>query len=459
MRILHLVHGLPPDRVGGTETYTWQLARALAARGHEVEVLATTKDLGRADLSLRSSVREGVQVHSLAHNLLHADFRATWDDPRIVAAIAPLLSRRYDLVHVQHLIQLGMTLPAHFAQQGAAVVMTLHDYWSQCARHGQRLHPDGNLCATLDPQRCGACLVTFEHNQGRWERRLMPVVRMVKQASGLDLSASARRAKRWLGKRAPVATAATQADAARALAEQVVVRATELRQQLSAQVQLYFAPSRFVLERSVLDGGLPRERMVHLPFGIADGVLGVRSPRPAEAPLQIGYLGARIRAKGPDLLLRAWAQLPNELRQRGVLRVCGSDANEPTYQAELRQLALAAGARLEGVLDRAAVARLYAELDLLVVPSRWWENAPLVVQEARAAGVPLLVADHGGLAELVEPGIDGWRFRPGSVEDLSARLAQVLSRELDTRALHPRPVPAWSWHVDQVEAHYRAVVP
>ena len=124
MRILHLVHGLPPDRVGGTETYTWQLARALAARGHEVEVLATTKDLGRADLSLRSSVREGVQVHSLAHNLLHADFRATWDDPRIVAAIAPLLSRRYDLVHVQHLIQLGITLPARFAQQGAAVVMT-----------------------------------------------------------------------------------------------------------------------------------------------------------------------------------------------------------------------------------------------------------------------------------------------------------------------------------------------
>jgi glycosyltransferase involved in cell wall biosynthesis len=287
----------------------------------------------------------------------------------------------------------------------------------------------------------------------------MPVVRMVKQASGLDLSASARRAKRWLGERAPVATAATQADAARALAQQVVVRATELRQQLSAQVQLYFAPSRFVLERSVLDGGLPRERMVHLPFGIADGVLGARSPRPAEAPLQIGYLGARIRAKGPDLLLRAWAQLPSELRQSGVLRVCGSDANEPTYQAELRQLALAAGARLEGVLDRAAVARLYAELDLLVVPSRWWENAPLVVQEARAAGVPLLVADHGGLAELVEPGIDGWRFRPGSVEDLSARLAQVLSRELDTRALHPRPVPAWSWHVDQVEAHYRAVVP
>jgi hypothetical protein len=62
------------------------------------------------------------------------------------------------------------------------------------------------------------------------------------------------------------------------------------------------------------------------------------------------------------------------------------------------------------------------------------------------------------LAEFVEPGVDGWHFAPGSVEDLRDALARVLSRESDTTRLDPRPVPPFGWHVDQVEARYRELV-
>lgn len=452
MRILQIVHGLPPDRAGGTETYTWQLARALARRGHDVEVVAATKDLGRADLSLASAEREGVLVHSLANNLLHEGFRATWDDPRAAAALRPVLERSYDAVHVQHLVHLGSELPLLCARRGAAVLMTLHDFWAHCARHGQRLHPDGEVCERIDPVRCGGCLQSFEHSQGALERRFLPLVRAVKRASGFDLAPLARRAKARVagGTRA-------KADPAGAalLAEEVRVRNAQLRERLAAGVRRFLAPSRFVLERSAADGGLPRERIVHLPFGIpAAGVERV----PCAGPLRVGFLGARLHAKGPDLLLRAFAALPAELRARGTLRLCGSDRNEAAYQTELRGLAAACGATLEGALDRDGVARFLAACDLLVVPSRWWENAPLVVQEARAARVPLLVADHGGLAEFVEEGRDGWRFAPGSVPALAARLAAVLSGELDMRRLAPRPVPSWDWHVGEVESHYAQCV-
>lgn len=450
MRILHVVHGLPPDRAGGTETYTWQLARAQAARGHEVEVLAAAKDVGRADLSLSSTLREGVLVHDYVNNLLHESFRSTWDDPRALVALRPVLERGHDVVHVQHLVHLGSELPFACARRGAAVLMTLHDYWPHCARHGQRLHPDGTLCATIDTRRCGGCLLSFEHNQGALERRFLPLVRAVKRASGLDLAPAARRAKAWAG---GGGRGKSDPDAAARLAAEVDLRNVQLRERLVAGVRRFLAPSKFVLERSVADGGLPRERIVHLPFGIP--ATGVRRAA-ASGSLRVGFLGARLQAKGPDLLLRAWAALPADLRARGTLRVCGSDRNEAAYQTELRRLAAACGARLEGALDRTAVARFLEECDLLVVPSRWWENAPLVVQEARAARVPLLVADHGGLAEFVEEGRDGWRFAPGSVEALGARLAAVLSGELDTARLDPRPVPAWDWHVDQVESHYRA---
>ena len=467
LRILQLVHGLPPDRAGGTETYAWQLSRALAARGPEVEVLAATKDLARADLSLASVEREGVLVHSLANNLLHEDFRSTWDDPRVAAALAGFVRERdFHLVHVQHLIHLGSALPGLWKARGAQVAMTLHDYWSVCARHGQRLRPDGGLCTEVETSRCGSCLLDFAHNQGRLERRVLPLARVLKRATGLDIAPAARRAKAFLarhpsaprGAKGGAMIGAEDAARAAALARQVVERNTALRERLGASVARFFAPSRFLLERAVVDGGLPRERIEHLPFGIDLPPVAPRAERAPGAPIVVGFLGARIRAKGPDLLLRAWAALDGEARARGELRLRGSDQSEAAYQAELRSLARATGARLEGALSRAGVAAFLAECDLLVVPSRWWENAPLVVQEARAARVPLLVAGHGGLAEFVEPGVDGWHFAPGSIEDLRAALARVLSGELDTKRLAPRPVPPFAWHVDQLEARYRDLV-
>jgi glycosyltransferase involved in cell wall biosynthesis len=459
LRILQLVHGLPPDRAGGTETYAWQLSRALAVRGHAVEVLAATKDLSRADLSLHSCEREGVLVHSLANNLLHEDFRSTWDDARVAAALSGFVRERaFDLVHVQHLIHLGSALPGLLAARGAMVVMTLHDYWSVCARHGQRLRPDGSLCAEIDPRRCGSCLLSFEHKQGGLERRVLPLARVLRRATGLDIAPAARRAKALLARHPSGPLGAREEARAVALEREVVERNAELRARLSDSVARFFAPSRFLLERAVVDGGLPRERIEHLPFGVDLPPSAPRAPRLPGAPLVVGFLGARIRAKGPDLLLRAWGALPSQLRARGILRLHGSDRSEASYQAELRVLARDCGARLGGALDRAGVAAFLSECDLLVVPSRWWENAPLVVQEARAARVPLLVAGHGGLAEFVEPGVDGWHFAPGSIEDLRGALARVLSRELDTMGLDPRPVPPFGRHVDQLEARYRELV-
>lgn len=55
----------------------------------------------------------------------------------------------------------------------------------------------------------------------------------------------------------------------------------------------------------------------------------------------------------------------------------------------------------------------------VVVPSIWWENSPVVIQEARRAGVPLIVSDIGGMAEKVRPGLDGLHFRRGNAPDLA----------------------------------------
>jgi glycosyltransferase involved in cell wall biosynthesis len=84
--------------------------------------------------------------------------------------------------------------------------------------------------------------------------------------------------------------------------------------------------------------------------------------------------------------------------------------------------------------------------------SRWPENAPLVLLEARAAGCPVVAPAIGGIPELVEDGVDGWLYRPGDAADLARAL-----RAAATQAPRPRPPRTLATQVDDTLAVYAAV--
>ena len=66
------------------------------------------------------------------------------------------------------------------------------------------------------------------------------------------------------------------------------------------------------------------------------------------------------------------------------------------------------------------------DLDVLVVPSRWYENAPGVIFEAFAAGMPVIATDLGGMSEFVKPGKNGLLFALDDAEDLAGRLRALI---------------------------------
>ena len=104
--------------------------------------------------------------------------------------------------------------------------------------------------------------------------------------------------------------------------------------------------------------------------------------------------------------------------------------------------------------------RLVADSDVMVVPSVWYENSPIVIQEARAAGVPVVASGHGALAEKIRHGVDGLLFPPGD----ALALRQALLRLVEEPDLLPRlregipPPMDMGEHVDQLEEIYRQVV-
>ena len=461
VRVLLVTHRFLPEHAAGTELYTARLARELTRRGHAVTVLTAVKDVARAHLSTGRRSFEGLVVHEIVNNLLDEDFRSTWQHLGVDQAFDAVLDEvRPELVHVQHLMYLSAGVPERARARGIPVVMTLHDFWLQCARFGQRVHADGELCARIDLARCGTCLARLEHAQPAAARAVAPWLARFRALTGVDVGPSARALLAWL-RRAPADDGPVPTERAAQYEQAANERNTALRTRLGRAVARFVAPSRF-LAGELVAAGLPAERMSVLPTGIDLAGRSVRIRGPRER-VRVLFLGSRVRLKGPHVLLEAWKRLPYALREGADLFVAGPAGHEPAYQRELETLAREVGARLTGPVAPERVAAELAGADLVVVPSLWFENRPLVVLEAMAARVPLLVSDLGGLAELVEEGVHGWRFAAGDVDALRERLEAVLHEPAALDALYPEgreaDVPSFEEHVGALLELYAEVAP
>jgi glycosyltransferase involved in cell wall biosynthesis len=311
------------------------------------------------------------------------------------------------------------------------------------------------VCDRIDFGRCGTCLPSFKWAQTPAQRRVGAAIAGVRSATGIDLGPIARRTAGAIARGDAPAFAPPPPDVAAAMEKEAESRSRALFDRIVPAVDLFLAPSRFLRDRLAREWGIPEAKIEHLRFGM-DLAAFRAHPRTTSPILRVGFVGSLIAAKGPHVLLEAWKRIPMELRARGSLALHGPALHEPEYVARLQSLATEAGARILGPIDRAEVPRALASIDLLVVPSVWFENAPLVIAEALAARTPLLVSDLGGMSELVEEGRGGWRFRIGDAGDLARKLGDLLADRARLASLAPAPEPpTFEEHLAAIEARYR----
>jgi glycosyltransferase involved in cell wall biosynthesis len=441
MRVLLVTHRFPPAHQAGTERHVEALARELAARGHEVLVLTAEKDLAQPDLSLRRRVHaagEGpagpaVQVVELIDNLLLQRYEETWDRPALASLYDEVLTGfRPEVVHVHHLMYGGVQLLERARARGAAVLMTLHDFWLECGRMGQLRSADGHLCEVVDTARCGRCLPSVAWRQPAGARTVARVLRGVRRWTGLDLLPAATRARRA----APPTLPTVDAEEAARFEGWARVRTRTMVDSVQRHAQRVVAPSAFLAARTEALG-IPADRLRVVPTGLREVVSSVGAGEARSGPLGLLFLGTLVPVKGAHLLLDAWGRLGEAARGRGVLRIHGPGGHDPGYEARLAGLAAEHGVQIGGALESQGVQAALEAADLVVVPSLWFENRPTVVLEALAAGKPCLVADRGGMAELVREGREGWHFRLGDPVDLARALRELLVAPARVRALRP----------------------
>ena len=206
----------------------------------------------------------------------------------------------------------------------------------------------------------------------------------------------------------------------------------------SKSVDRFIVPSRFYIDKLV-QWGWQRERFSYLPNFIDTDALRPSGVEPGDAFVYVGRLGPE---KGISTFIRAAAQAgvpawivgvgPEEASLRRLVQETGADATFHGYRSGTELAALIGAARA------------------LVLPSEWYENAPISVMEAYALGRPVIGADIGGIPELIHEGETGALFPSGDVEALAAQLrrfsrlrdAEIVDMGRSARALAERDYSA-----------------
>jgi glycosyltransferase involved in cell wall biosynthesis len=180
-------------------------------------------------------------------------------------------------------------------------------------------------------------------------------------------------------------------------------------------VNLFIVPSRFYVDK-FCEWGMPRSLFRHIPnFVDLDGF----EPRytPGDSFL---YFGRVIAHKGVATLIRAAAQAGVSLKIAGTGPELESSRElAARLQADVTFLGHLGGPALHDVVRSARA---------VVLPSEWYENAPVSVLEAYALGKPVIGARVGGIPELVRENETGVTFDSGSVSSLQAALLDMKSR-------------------------------
>jgi glycosyltransferase involved in cell wall biosynthesis len=204
----------------------------------------------------------------------------------------------------------------------------------------------------------------------------------------------------------------------------------------------FVAPSDFLAGR-YKEWGLNPGKLTVIENGIA--IENVTPPRELTGPKprrnRFAYFGQVTPFKGIDVLIDAVSRVPEESwGEDSRLMIFGGNLEKQPreFQDHMQKLIGEAGPRVRfyGAYQNAEMPRLMQSVDWVVMPSIWWENSPIVIQEALQHRRPIICSNIGGMAEKVRDGQDGLHFRVRSAEDLADRFTEVLSDPLIWDRLH-----------------------
>jgi glycosyltransferase involved in cell wall biosynthesis len=415
MKVLFLIHGHEKFSVGGAENAAFSLFRELQNHA-EVEswimaAVHTSKEvLGHGELrSVEGSNREyliGTSCDWLRFTNAHI--------PSMKRSLQRLLDHiQPDLIHLQHYVHFGIDIIPLLQRlcPKSKIVVTLHEYLALCRHNGQMVTTQQfKLCERATPLACSMCYPDW--NTADFFLRHHYIKTILESCDAL------------------------------------------------------ISPSQFLIDR-YRSCGIDHPRFLMLENGLPPHFdLSKReqiTSRHSAELNRFGYFGQLNLYKGPLVLLKAVYLL----QERGIkdfsVNIYGANLEHQPQEFQddfnLCYEKVRDRVALRGSYRQAELEMLMQENDWVVVPSVWWENSPVVIQEALYYGRPVIGSDIGGTAEKID-GCGGVKFTARS----ESALAEVMQKAMGNAALHqaliqqiPNPTTAVDCAIAHIALYHESV--
>ena len=447
MRILLTVHQFFPQFAAGTEVLAYSVARELMKRGHVVHVLAgypdsaTLKDEDRFD----EYDFEGIHVYRFHHAYIPMGGQVSKIEIGYDNVLAAdyfdriLVSFRPNLVHFFHLNRLGTGLIERAVQAGIPRFMTPTDFWTICPR-SQLLLGDGSLCSGPTAH-SGNCVKHFVHST---QGRLVGKIAEALPDAGADLLVRLTNNN--------VLPAYPQQEEVVAIAKRLPVNVSRLN-----QLDGIIVPNEFMKE-FLIRYGVKSDLITESAFGVDVPPAEESDCRFSQiGPLRVGFIGTLSFHKGCHILIEAFKMLS---ASGATLKVYGCSEEDQDYASSLQ---VHAGdnelIELCGTFPNSEIAKVFRGIDVLVVPSIWYENTPLVIYSAQAARCPVVASDMPGLSAVIKNDENGLLFKPGCPADLEKQLARLVTEDglLQRLSANSGTPKSTEVHVDELLSVWNSV--
>ena len=398
IRILKVIHGYPPYYMAGSEVYSYQLANELAARGISVGLFTRVENPFIPGYTSDYAVEKGVLIKRV--NNTSSDYVLTdkYLNPKIDESFEEFLTEyEPDIVHVGHLSHLSTNIPLIAKKHNIPVIMTIHDFWMYCFR-GQMIDSAGKVCPKQCEKNCMVCL----------EKRLK--------------------------KHADVEDYRTY---------------REHMEKVLDSIDYFIAPSKHVMN-FYITMGMGAEKITHLRYGFdKERITFLKRTFNKGDNIRFGFTGRIIPVKGIQTVIDAFGMVRSDT---ATLKIYG-DAGKYAKYLDSGDSRLG----IEGPYHADDIDNVLKQIDVLVVPSEWFEVSPLVIQEAILAGIPVITSDLGGMPELIQEGGNGFLIPPGDKKYLANLMQKIVDDPtvLNSLDIDTSVVVSVEDHVDTVMKIYK----
>lgn len=428
MNIWLVCHQFLPEFYAGTETITFQTALQLRRNGHEVTVVTGHPELIASEVDpvwVEKYNYEGLAVRRFRNsgrvNEGHDFERLLYHNQGVADSLRQLLDvePKPDIVHVLHFAFVGLAILPVFKEHGIPICFTSTDFFSVCPVSHLR-NIDGTPCRGPRPDH-GNCLRHLLHN-------ILPpeFVPLLSDQTDDDMGNLVWLSSNPLPEKISGFLNPGFANQVwfRRLASDLVER-KKMMVDAFESIDLMIAPSKAV-QAGLVENGVGADTITLLPYGIDTSGLLRSVQRGKHKNLKLAFIGQIAEHKGLKVLLEAMRLLPASLAVE--LAVYGDISFDKFYGDAVTALAKGdSRIKFHGSFAGEMLGATIAKHDILVIPSLWSENTPVVLLASQASGCPAVVSREAGLCEIVQDGLNGLTFETGNAAELSQcilRLAQ-----------------------------------